>query len=132
SFVTLLSVALLSVATLGQVKKPEPLPVKIPFSESRQAVVVTTKDWTATQGVAHLYERSSKNSKWKARGETFPVVLGRTGTAWDRDSAPGKATQFKMEGDGKSPAGMFPLTFAFGTSMKPESLTLPYTRLGES
>jgi D-alanyl-D-alanine dipeptidase len=115
---------------LAQIKKPEPPPVKIPFAESRQVVVVTTKDWNAIQGVAHLYERSSKNSKWKPKGETFPVVLGRTGTAWAKDSAPEKASQFKAEGDGKSPAGMFPLTFAFGSSMKPESLTFPYTRLG--
>jgi D-alanyl-D-alanine dipeptidase len=93
---------------------------------------VKTKDWTATQGVAHLYERSSQTSKWTSKGETFPVVIGRTGLAWAQDSAPEKATQFKAEGDGKSPAGMFPLTFAFGSSMKPESLTFPYTRLGQS
>ncbi len=132
AFATLLSIAFLSLAVWGQIKRPEPPPVKIPFAESRQAVVVMTKDWTATQGVAHLYERSSKNSKWKPKGETFPVVLGRTGTAWAQDSAPEMATKLKMEGDGKSPAGMFPLTFAFGTSMKPESLTFPYTRLGPS
>jgi D-alanyl-D-alanine dipeptidase len=132
SFATLFSIALLSITTLGQIKKPEPPPVKTPFAESRQAVVVTTKDWTATQGVAHLYERTSQTSKWKPKGETFPVVIGRTGLAWAQDSAPEKARQFKAEGDGKSPAGMFPLTFAFGTSTKPESLTCPYTRLGPS
>jgi len=130
SFASLLAIALLSFAAFGQVKKPEPPMVKVRFAESRQVVVVTTKDWTATQGIAHLFERSSTNVKWKPKGESFPVVLGRTGTAWAQDSAPEKATQFKAEGDGKSPAGMFPLTFAFGSSMKPESVTFPYTRLG--
>ena len=73
-----------------------------------------------------------KNGVEQAVFPTFPVVIGRTGLAWAQDSAPEKAKQFKAEGDGKSPAGMFPLTFAFGTSMKPESLTFPYTRLGPS
>lgn len=132
SFVTLLSIALLACSAFSQIKKPEPPPVKIPFAESRQVVVVTTKDWTTTQGRAQLFERDSATSKWKPKGEKFSVVVGRSGVAWAQDSAPEKATQFKAEGDGKSPAGMFPLTFAFGTSMKPESITFPYTRLGQS
>jgi D-alanyl-D-alanine dipeptidase len=138
----------------AQIKKPEPPPVKIPFTESRQAVVVATKDWNATQGMAHLYERASKTAKWKSKGETFPVVVGRTGLRWAPpetpqasqarfdpfrteetykylDGVPTPGPPFKKEGDGRSPAGLFPLTFAFGTSMKPESLTFPYTRLGQ-
>ncbi|MEO8042575.1 MAG: L,D-transpeptidase family protein [Acidobacteriota bacterium] len=114
----------------AQIKKPQPPPVKIPFAESRQAVVVTTKDWDTTQGVAHLYERSSQTAKWKSKGETFPIVVGRSGLAWAQDSAPEKSTVFKKEGDGESPAGLFPLTFAFGSAVKPEQLTFPYTRLG--
>jgi L,D-peptidoglycan transpeptidase YkuD (ErfK/YbiS/YcfS/YnhG family) len=131
-FITFLSIALLSIAAFGQIKKPEPPPVKVPFTQSKQAVVVTTKDWNTTQGVARMYERSSPTAKWKAKGESFPVVIGRTGLAWAKDAAPEKAAQFKMEGDGKSPAGMFPLTYAFGTAVKPEQLTFPYLRLGES
>jgi len=131
------ALALLSIASLGQIKKPEPPAVKIPFAESRQAVVVTTKNWTATQGTAHLYERASKNAKWKPKGDTFPVMVGRTGLATTREDAwqmdlTSLIGLLKREGDGKSPAGVFPLTFAFGTSMKPESLTFPYTRLGPS
>jgi L,D-peptidoglycan transpeptidase YkuD (ErfK/YbiS/YcfS/YnhG family) len=56
-------------------------------------------------------------------------VVGRTGLAWGQDSAPEKATEFKKEGDGKAPAGMFPLTFSFGSAAKPEQLALPYKRL---
>jgi D-alanyl-D-alanine dipeptidase len=121
---------------LAQVKKPEPPAVKIPFEESRQAVVVTTKDWNATTGIARRYERKSLTAKWKAVGESFPVVVGRSGLAttredgWDLDLTTLRGL-LKREGDGKSPAGMFPLTFAFGSSMKPESLTFPYTRLGQ-
>ena len=124
-----LILVVLSVSAFSQIKKPQAPPVKIPFAESKQAVVVTTKDWTSTQGEARLYERASQTAKWKAKGETFPVVVGRSGLAWAADSAPEKAIEFKKEGDGRSPAGTFPLTFAFGSSVKPEQLTFPYTRL---
>ena len=89
SFATLLSIAALSFATLGQVKKPEPPPVKIPFAESRQVVVVTTKDWTATQGVAHLYD------PW------HPAVLSLIASTIDRARARGKAVSVcgEMAGD---------------------------------
>jgi len=122
----------------AQIKKPEPPAVKIPFTESRQAIVVTTKDWNATQGQAHLYERATSAAKWKSKGVPFAVVVGRTGLATTLENDWTRAIdvttwrgRLKKEGDGKSPAGMFPLTFAFGTSMKPESLTFPYTRLVE-
>ena len=139
-------VGLLSVSPSAQIKKPEPAAVKISFAESRQAVVVTTKDWNATTGKAKLYERATLTAKWKSKGEEFPVVVGRTGLAWANEASnevqqrghynPDEAyaldgASFKKEGDGKSPAGMFPLTFAFGSSMKPEQITFPYTRLGQ-
>ena len=125
----LIALVALSISAYTQVKKPEPPPVKIPFAESLQAVVVTTADWNATTGTARLYERSTATSKWRAAGEEFPIVVGRSGLAWAQDSAPERATQFKKEGDGKSPAGAFPLTFAFGPSTKPEQLTFPYKRV---
>jgi len=126
----ILGIAVLPFTAITQIKKPLPPPVRIPFAESRQAVVVTTKDWNATQGIARLYERVSQTGKWTSKGEEFPVVVGRSGLAWAQDSAPEKASQFKIEGDGESPAGMFPLTFAFGSAVKPEQITFPYTRLG--
>ncbi len=122
-----LAVSVLSVS--AQIKKPLPPVTKVSFAESLQAVVVTTKDWTTTSGNAQIHERSSRSSKWKSVGESFPVVVGRSGLAWAPDSAPEKAREFKKEGDGKSPAGMFPLTFVFGSAVKPEQLAFPYTRV---
>ncbi len=122
-----LAVSVLSVS--AQIKKPLPPVTKVSFAESLQAVVVTTKDWTTTSGNAQIHERSSRSSKWKSVGESFPVVVGRSGLAWAPDSAPEKAREFKKEGDGKSPAGMFPLTLVFGSAVKPEQLAFPYTRV---
>ncbi len=115
----------------AQVKTPSPPLVKVPFAESLQAVVVTTPNWTATTGTARLFERKNVKSKWKAFDEPFLIVVGRNGLMWSRDTAPEKVIEFKAEGDGKAPAGMFPLTFAFGSGSKPEALTFPYTRLEE-
>ena len=122
----------LSIGASAQVKTPQPPPVKIPFAESLQAVVVTTKGWTDTTGTARLYERKSQTSPWTSAGSEFPIVVGRSGLAWAQDSAPEKATQFKKEGDGKSPAGTFPLTFVFAPAIKPELLSFPYTQIEQS
>jgi D-alanyl-D-alanine dipeptidase len=116
----------------GQVKTPTPPPVKVPFAESLQVIIVTTPDWNATQGKARLFERKDRRSKWTSVGDEFPVVVGRNGLAWSRDTAPERVTEFKAEGDGKAPAGMFPLTFAFGSGTKPDAVTVPYTRLAPS
>lgn len=113
----------------AQIKKPTPPPVKVPFAESLQAVVVTTPDWNSTQGTGRLFERKTTRAAWKDSGREFSIVVGRSGLAWAQDSAPEKATVFKKEGDGRSPAGMFPLTFVFGSATKPEQLSFPYTRI---
>jgi L,D-peptidoglycan transpeptidase YkuD (ErfK/YbiS/YcfS/YnhG family) len=116
----------------AQVKTPIPTPKKVPFTESLQAIIVTTPDWPATQGKARLFERKDQRSKWTPVADAFPIVVGRSGLAWSRDTAPEKATEFKAEGDGKAPAGMFPLTFAFGPGVKPEAVTIPYIRLEQN
>lgn len=113
----------------AQIKRPEPQPVKIPFAESLQAVVVTTADASAVQGTARRYERKSAKSKWKKVGDEFAIVVGRNGLAWSVDAAPENAALIKKEGDGKSPEGMFPLTFAFGRPDRPDAVKLAYSKL---
>ena len=119
----------IGVTVQAQVKKPESPAVKIQFAESLQTVVVTTDGPTTIQGTARLYERKTVRSKWKSVGDDFQVVVGRGGLAWSLDSARDGVSSFKKEGDGKSPAGMFPLTFAFGRPDKPGNVKLSYTKL---
>ncbi len=127
---------LLSIAgVFGQIKKPLPKKQIPPFSKSLQAVVVTTTNWNATKGVAQLFARKSTKAVWKKVGENFPVVVGKNGLAWgaglnELPSDTGRLL-LKTEGDGKSPAGIFALTSAFGSSEKPNFVKLPYTRLEE-
>lgn len=119
-----------SISTIGQMKIPEPPAVKVPFAESLQAVVVSTESTGAIQGRARLFERKTARSKWKSVGSDFPVVVGRNGLGWSIDSAPEGTVDFKKEGDGRSPAGLFPLTYAFGRADDPGRVRFPYTKLG--
>jgi len=124
----------LCASLFAQVKKVVPPKSVIPYSESLQAVVVTTKDWSAIQGEAQIYERANNKSKWKTVGKSFPVVVGANGMAWsdamnDLPSDDERPLQMKVEGDGKSPAGIFGLSSAFGTTEKSGKIKLPYTKL---
>ncbi len=95
-----------------------------------QTVVVTTKNWSAVQGKAQLFERKSLKEKWQSVGKNFQIVVGKNGLGWSDASYPAKKNPFKREGDGKSPAGIFSLTAAFGSSE--QKVNLPFTQLAES
>jgi D-alanyl-D-alanine dipeptidase len=113
----------------AQIKKPEPPAAQAPFERSLQAIVVTTPDWSSFLGKARFVERKNNKAQWKTVGNEFQVVIGRSGLGSVGISTPHPAPAYKREGDGRSPAGMFPLTFAFGTS-DPGS-KLPFTKLDE-
>lgn len=122
----------LAISSYSQVKKPGPPVEKIPFEKSLQAVVVITPDWNSVKGTARLFERKNTKSSWKAVGDEFSIVVGRNGLAndvtltgfvWNARDA------LKREGDGRSPAGVFPLTFSFGN--KDVGAKLPFTKLDE-
>jgi len=99
---------------------------------SRQLVVVITPSWTSTVGTMTRFGRATENSAWNRLGSPVPIVVGRTGIAWgvgfDNASTDGP---HKREGDGKSPAGIFPLDTAFGFSPRDsvQTVQLPYVQL---
>jgi L,D-peptidoglycan transpeptidase YkuD (ErfK/YbiS/YcfS/YnhG family) len=103
--------------------------------DATQLVLVTTPDWHSTNGTMQLFARSDANTVWEKAGDAFPVVVGRSGLAWR--ALPGEAVgkqNFKREGDGKSPAGIFRLTFAFGFAPRSEAgpLHIPYRRIART
>jgi D-alanyl-D-alanine dipeptidase len=113
-----------------------PAPSTVPplLDRAEQLVVVTTPDWDSTSGTLRRFVRSNSSDAWRAEGSPTPIVVGRTGLAWGRgfDAQTADATSpHKREGDGKSPAGIFPLDTAFGFA-PPDSakwLRLPYVQL---
>ena len=84
-------------------------------SGSRQLIVVTTPEWSATAGRLHRFTRDDSTDRWRPAGPPVPVVVGRAGLGWGRGLHPdaGRGPR-KAEGDGRAPAGVFALTEAFG------------------
>ena len=103
-----------------------------PLDGSRQMVLVVTPSWNATTGTLRRFARDADADAWRQVGEPVPVVVGRTGVAWDDSqpaSLPGEPT--KREGDGRSPAGAFALDTAFGFDIRQivPWVRLPYVQL---
>lgn len=84
------------------------------LTSSNQVLFVKTASPDAVQGSMLLYARKSNRKQWK-RLDSFAVVVGHAGLA----KAPQTSIPFnqnmpqKREGDGKSPAGIFPLGDVF-------------------
>lgn len=86
-----------------------------PLAGARQAVLVVTDDWDVNQGTMALYERDGEAGAWRRVAGPWPVMVGRNGLAWGR-GLHGQGFEGgprKVEGDGKAPAGVFDLPFAF-------------------
>jgi len=88
------------------------------ISTSRQLVIVTTGSWTGVKARLRCFDRSAAG--WTRQMQPFDVVVGKEGLAWDGElrEIAGEGP-IKREGDGKAPAGMFPLLHAMGFAAKP-------------
>lgn len=116
-----------SLALLGRVEVTHRfrLPREVddtPVPESaRQVVTVKSDGWAEFQGMMRRFERASADAPWRAVGDPVPVVLGAKGLAWGRGLhgagiVEGHPGPVKVEGDLKSPAGVFGLGRGFGTA----------------
>jgi zinc D-Ala-D-Ala dipeptidase len=103
-------------------------------ASSRQLVLVVTPDEAAITGVLYRFERDSGDLPWKPLGSEWPIVVGKAGLASGvgLNRAPVPGLSVKKEGDGKSPAGVFALTSAFGFEEAGGGLRLPYVPLTET
>ncbi len=100
---------------------------------SRQLIVGVTADWEADDIELARYEREAGGA-WTRVGEPWRATIGHAGLAWGvglhGEGAPDeRAGPIKREGDGKSPAGAFDVTRAFGYAPAPVAgAQLPYTQ----
>lgn len=76
------------------------------FAASEQLVLVLSPELNATTASMQRYE---KREHWVKVGDKISVTLGRNGLGYVAFKKP-----LKMEGDGRSPAGSFPIISAFG------------------
>ena len=98
---------------------------KSPLDGSRQLVLVVTESLDDNQARMRRFERSGTGA-WRPVGDDVAVTIGKNGLAWGRGlhgQAPLGPGPVKVEGDGRSPAGVY----AFGTAFayRPEDLWQP-------
>ena len=94
------------------------------IQDTKQLLVVTTKNWSTSIGTLQRYEKNEHN--WKKVGKAIDIRLGRNGLGWGigLHITPKDAKIIKKEGDGKAPAGIFSLKQAFGYA--PFNIEYPY------
>ena len=83
-----------------------------------QLLVVKSEGWTATSATLQRYARE-KNADWRSVGEAVRVNVGRHGMAWGRGLHDARPGPVKLEGDGRTPAGVFPVGALFGYAEQP-------------
>jgi L,D-peptidoglycan transpeptidase YkuD (ErfK/YbiS/YcfS/YnhG family) len=118
--------------TLKQTKKNEMLKITLPLFlssslfmavASEQLIVVLSPELNATKASMQRYE---KDEKWLKIGDQIPVTLGQSGLGYVAFKKP-----LKNEGDGRSPAGVFPITSTFGYDQN-TTFKLPYWHADEN
>lgn len=97
---------------------------------STQLILVFTDSLTASHGWLYRFEREDSTAVWQMTEDKISVVLGRNGLAWGiglHQLSPSMEPR-KREGDGKSPAGFFTMSAAFGYAdpAKLADLKFPY------
>ena len=86
-----------------------------PLTGHQQLIVVTTRNWDDVQGTLQLFERADDTASWTSASLPMPVVVGQKGLAWGIGLHPAQEDSFvKVEGDKRSPAGLFSIGTAFG------------------
>src|SRR5215207_313696 len=81
-------------------------------SQAKQLIVAVAPDWSSPKATLQCWQRDSASEPWqRAFDHSWPVNLGRNGMAWGRGvfSPTNSKVGWKMEKDGKAPAGVFEL-----------------------
>jgi D-alanyl-D-alanine dipeptidase len=107
---------------------------KDPLAQSQQLVVVQANSWDEFKGILFTYERNNPDEAWKEVFDPFPVVLGLKGIAWGQGLEDYRQPDNqKVEGDKRSPAGIFSLTSVFGykSEVSAQVLHMPYIHVDD-
>ncbi|HSJ04266.1 MAG TPA: L,D-transpeptidase family protein [Verrucomicrobium sp.] len=103
-------------------------------NSAKQLILAVGQDWNSATAVLQCWERPSANEPWKpAFKSAWPVNLGRSGMAWGRGAfnPPNSTVPWKVEKDGKAPAGVFELGRLHGyADAPPRGATWPYMQVG--
>jgi L,D-peptidoglycan transpeptidase YkuD (ErfK/YbiS/YcfS/YnhG family) len=86
------------------------------LTEATRLILVMAPHMSSTSAQLQLLERPSKEAPWSKVGEARKSVLGHAGLGWAWNFAHLAADRepVKQEGDGRTPAGFFPVGRPFG------------------
>lgn len=105
------------------------------IDNSRQMLLVLTEDDSAQTGTLFLFNRDKESKAWHLTGNEIAIVVGRKGLAWSSEDNSKVMPEIprKIEGDDKSPAGVFTLGACFGFAKETEmkDLKIPYLHISE-
>ncbi|MEP7051700.1 MAG: L,D-transpeptidase family protein [Pseudomonadota bacterium] len=123
----LLTPTALSFGEAAAAAPPSPIPAR-----SRQLLLVRSAGWAASVGSLQRYHREP-NANWQVVGKPLQVNLGKRGMAWGRGLHAAQPGPVKVEGDNRTPAGVFRLGSLFGYA--PErpanaAASYPYIHIG--
>jgi L,D-peptidoglycan transpeptidase YkuD (ErfK/YbiS/YcfS/YnhG family) len=93
---------------------------------SEQLLLVVSDDFNATTG--RMVRYALHDGVYIRQGKEIPVNLGRNGLGWgvgEKGFAHPPSDPVKKEGDGRAPAGVFPVLGLFGYAEQTQS-ALPY------
>jgi hypothetical protein len=103
----------------------------------RQVVLVLSRSADSIPARMWMLERGKPDDDWSTAAGPIPVNLGRSGLGWgegEQRMPPPAGFPIKHEGDGRSPAGVFRIPFAFGYAPANEAakVRLPYIQVTET
>ena len=104
------------------------------LDQSQQLIVVQANGWDEFHGYLYSFERAGPGQAWQRVFDPFPVVLGMKGIAWGQGLEDYRQeSNRKVEGDKRSPAGIFPLTSVFGYKNEQDAqvIHMPYTHVDD-
>jgi L,D-peptidoglycan transpeptidase YkuD (ErfK/YbiS/YcfS/YnhG family) len=121
----LAAVAMVAVATAhSAAARAQTCPA--PLGNAKRLVLVTAPNMNDMAATMRLYERASANAAWRALDATEPATIGRAGMGWSQffTRLARRGEPLKVEGDKRTPAGIYPIGRSFGilASSRPDYL----------
>lgn len=100
------------------------------LARSSQLLVVVSDGWSTDHGTLQRFQREGR--RWRPEGTPITVALGRSGSGWGIGLHPAmEGGPRKVEGDGRSPAGVFQIDGAFGYAAS-AATAMPYQPMLDS
>jgi D-alanyl-D-alanine dipeptidase len=97
-----------------------------PLANAKRLVLVTAPSMNDMTATMRLYERASAKEPWRALEAPERATIGRAGMGWSQFflKVARRGEPLKVEGDKRTPAGIYPIGRSFGVlaSSRPDYL----------